>query len=117
MKFDASSLRIITTGEEASRPVFEYVDGKRSDVIKKDDAGHEMHRIMNLPAVWNGESVEVSLVLPREFTVPAYSILVAKNGTVEIGARADGNFAQLRYSVNAATVEAIGSYADMLRLK
>ena len=117
MQFPANTVRIITTGEQEARPIYEYVDGRRTDTIKRDDAGHELYRVMGLPAVWNGEAVEVSLTLPRPFTLPAFSILVAKDGFVEVGARADGNFAQLRYAVTASAVEAIGSYADMLRLK
>lgn len=117
MQFPANTVRIITTGEQESRPVYEYVDNKRTDTVRRDDKGREMHRILTLPAVWNGESIEVSVVMPQPFSVSPFSILAVTEGHVEITARAEGNFASNKFTVYASELKSIGSYADKLQLK
>ncbi|MCT1719072.1 hypothetical protein [Corynebacterium amycolatum] len=119
MRFPANGLRVITTAATESRPVYEYVDGKRSDVVKKDEKGREMHRVVGLSAVWQGEAIEVSVVLPTSFTLSPYTVYAAGgDGFVEIGARAETErFASNRYSLYTSEVKATGSYAELVEGK
>lgn len=112
-------LRLITTAETTARQAFEYVDGKRTDTPRVNDAGWQVHTARDLSGSFQGAAVEVTIETSTAQTFPAGAVVepdgpatLRVRGTSTVGS----SFASLALTVSASKWKITGSIADALGL-
>lgn len=74
-KLGTESLRAVILAEVVFTPVFQWKDGKRTDVQQTDDKNRPLFRATGVPAVFQGQATDVTLQSFHEVTLPAGSVV------------------------------------------
>lgn len=74
-KLGTETLRAVVLAETVFTPVFQWKDGKRTDVQLVDEKNRPIFRATNIPAVFQGQATDVTLQSFHEVTLPAGSVV------------------------------------------
>lgn len=113
----AAGLKLVTLADMESRQVMQWENRRPTDKAALDDDGDEIHRVMDVPALWQGEQTTIAVQSSKAFTLPAGKVLAAGKGCdlqVRASSDRDSTFAEMRLTVRIGELQQVADFSEQL---
>lgn len=113
----AAGVKLVVLADAESRQVMQWENRRPTDKPALDDDGGEIHRIADVPALWQGQQMTVTVQSAEPFALPAGKLLAAgKNCDLVVRASSDrdSTFAEMRPTLRIGELQQVADFSEQL---
>ncbi|OFR94309.1 hypothetical protein HMPREF2860_09585 [Corynebacterium sp. HMSC064E10] len=113
----AAGVKLVVLADAESRQVMRWENRKPTDNPALDDDGNQIHRITDIPALWQGEQTTIAVQSSEAFTLPAGKVLAAGKGCslqVRASSDRDSTFAEMRLTLRIGELQQVADFSEQL---
>lgn len=113
----AAGVKLVVLADLESRQVMRWENRRPTDEPALDDNGDEIHRVMDVPALWQGEQTTIAVQSSKAFTLPAGKVLAAGKGCdlqVRASSDRDSTFAEMRLTLRIGELQQVVDFSEQL---